>query len=199
MRARSAVAVILVGCAACGGGGGGGSGPPATGAVQITNSCSYVIDETYASPSTSSSWGIAQNADPIAPAGSFTLTGLAPGWWDFMAVSIGAYSPYFAYAWDNAISPGTTVYLDAADDDFTGSLNVSNGDVYSITQVYVSVYASGSWGPNQLSAPITPGATWLLYDVPPDLYDVMCVHSDGSSSTGTATVAPFSVTSIACN
>lgn len=202
MRASTVGLLLGVGVvAACsgGGGGGGGGGAPTTGAVRLNNWTGYTIHEMYAALSSSPDWGPVQNSSPIPSSGSFTLTNMPPGVWDFEAVSIGTYSPFFSYSWDNPLAAGETLFFDLNANYFTGSLSVYNGHAYSITQLYVAPTWASSWGPNQLSQAVAPGYSWLVYDADPDDYDVMCVHSNGDSSSGTWGVASFSVTSITCD
>jgi hypothetical protein len=57
--------------------------------LTVVNGSGFSVTELYVSPSTSGTWGPDQLAGTISPGGSFTLTGIPPGTWDFKAVSAG--------------------------------------------------------------------------------------------------------------
>jgi hypothetical protein len=97
------------------------------------------------------------------------------------------------------VGAGQTIQLTASDSNFSGSLKVTNGSPLAITGLYVAPAGYGSWGPNQLSNPIPSGYASLLFGIPPDFYDVMCVYSDATSSIGrNYGINSLSVTSITC-
>jgi hypothetical protein len=165
--------------------------------MSLLNVTPYTIHEVYATPNSSTGWGVQRNSSPIAPSYSFSVD-LAPGTWDAKAVSIGTASPFFAYGWDLPVVAGQTLELYAETVDFTGSVRVTNGSAYAITAVYMTPSDSTTWGPNQLAAPLASGASFLWYDVLPVSFDLRCDHSNGGSSTGTYSAASFSITSITC-
>lgn len=60
------------------------------------------------------------------------------------------------------------------------SLTVVNSTALHVTEVYVTAASSGSWGANQLSSSIPPGASRTISNIAPGRYDVRAVASDGS-------------------
>jgi hypothetical protein len=196
---RTLVGVVVAACVTVACGGGDDSSGPTSGAIRFVNQTSYPVHELYVAPSADSTWGSVQNDSPIWSYSSFTVTGLSPGYWDAMAVSVGSLSTYFAYAFDEYVDGGDLVELTAVDSHFTGSLKVTNGSgSYSLTGVYLVPSASPTWGANQLSIPIAIGATFHLLDVPPGNYDLRCVHSNGGSSEATYSISSFSARSVTC-
>ncbi|HEU4384381.1 MAG TPA: hypothetical protein VFR85_12905, partial [Anaeromyxobacteraceae bacterium] len=57
------------------------------GSLQVVNGTTYAIAELYVSPAGAGTWGPDQLASPIAPSGTFTLTGIAASSYDFMAIA----------------------------------------------------------------------------------------------------------------
>ncbi len=194
-RAVVVLASLVVAC------GGGNKAPPPTGYVQFTNLTSYMIDEFYAKPSASPDWGSAQNqSGPIAPSGTFLITGVPPGSWDFSAVSVILGTPYYAYAYGQPVVADGTLGLAFDNTDFSGSLSVKNGNnTYSINSLYVKRSSQLDWGTNQLSSGLAPGNSTWLDDWHADYYDVMCVYPVGDPWVVTgAYIASFSVTLVTC-
>jgi hypothetical protein len=60
------------------------------------------------------------------------------------------------------------------------SLTVVNSTTLSITGVYMSPASSGSWGLNQLTSSIVPGASRTIANISAGLYDLRAVANDGS-------------------
>ncbi len=172
---------------------------PTTGSVQLTNATSSTIGEVYVSPTSSPTWGPIQNGAPIAPAAVWTLNGVPPDSYDGMAVVVGTVSRYYAYEWNFPVTAGatyaTTVYSSA----FTGSLRVVNGATSSVTALYVAAPGAPGWGGNQLSASIPLSGTFVLSDIDPGAWDVMCVHDDTTTNTAHAVaIASLSNTTVNC-
>jgi hypothetical protein len=198
MKLVRVMALGLAVLAGCGGEDSSSPPPPTTGSIRLTNSTSFTIHEAYVAPAAASDWGPQQNTSPIASSASWTLTDIAPGVWDLMAVSIGSFSDYFAYGVDQVVTAGQTLALTAYTSNFSGSLDVTNGYSYPVTAIYVSPANASTWGSNHLSGSLAYGYTYQVYDIPPGVYDVMCVHSNGASSTGSHFIASFSVTDLTC-
>jgi hypothetical protein len=192
--------LLLVGC----GGGGSDPPPPPAGAIEIINATSSRnIDETYVAPTSSETWGPNRNGETtIPPSYSVIVGALTPGLWNVMAVSHDSYSTYYAHASDLNVLAGQMVPLSFGYGDFSGSLDVTNDSGYysiTITGLYVTPSWSGTWGPNQLSAPLGYTSMFQISNLPPDTYDVLCDFSDGSSSIYRSnSIASFSVRSIYC-
>ncbi|HEX9399441.1 MAG TPA: hypothetical protein VF912_04965 [Anaeromyxobacter sp.] len=47
---------------------------------------------------------------------------------------------------------------------------------------------AGSWGSNQLSSAIPPSGSFLVYNMPPDTYDVRCIWTPSGDASGTGYV-----------
>jgi hypothetical protein len=60
------------------------------------------------------------------------------------------------------------------------SLTVVNATMLSMTDVYISPASSGSWGLNQLTSSIVPGASRTIANISAGLYDLRAVANDGS-------------------
>jgi plastocyanin len=149
-----------------------------TGSVVVVNSYAFPIDELYVTPSSDTTWGPNQLTSPIPPGGSRTITGVPAGLIDLRAVaSDGAY----AESYDVPLGAGETfTWTLSAVTQPTGSVRVVNNYSYPITQLYVTLSTSSTWGPNQLSAPIPAGGSYTVTGVPVGLIDVRAVASDGA-------------------
>jgi hypothetical protein len=194
-------AVASLGCGSSGDSGGGGGGDPTatTGTLLFENASVAPVSYLYVSPTTASSWGSAQNGSPIVSGGSLTLSSIPPNTYDAMAVVVGTYSTYFAYAWGWALAAEQTYYLTAYSSSFSGSLKVINGNAsYSITGVYLTPTSSPTWGSNQIAASIPYGGSFDLQDIPAGSYDLKCVHSNAAYSTGTYSISSLSQGSVTC-
>lgn len=66
----------------------------------------------------------------------------------------------------------------------TGSMQVTNGsDSYSMTELYIALHGSSSWGPNQLSSNLAAGAAITFTNIAPGSYDVRSVWSSGTTAS----------------
>ncbi|HEU4384319.1 MAG TPA: hypothetical protein VFR85_12580 [Anaeromyxobacteraceae bacterium] len=160
----------------------------APGSLYVVNSTAYTITQLYVSPAGAGTWGQNQLISPISPSGSFTLTGIPVGTYDFRAVASDGIT--FWQTNSVAITAGgqsTWTLLPPA----VGSLNVVNNTSYSITELYVSLAGSGTWGPNQLVPPqsIAPSGTFTLTAIPVGTYDFLAVAADGFSYWLTTSVS----------
>lgn len=82
------LALSLAGCGG-GGDGGGGGGGPTTASLKVVNYSTKPIDRVYVSLSSSSSWGADQCSTTISSlGGTWTLTNITPGTYDFQAWSV---------------------------------------------------------------------------------------------------------------
>jgi hypothetical protein len=175
-----AVASLLL-VAACGGGGsdgGGGGGGGTTGSLQVVNSTTFTITQLFVSPASAGTWGPNQLTSAIAPSGTFTLTNIPVGTYDFKAVA----SDGTTYWQRNSVSitaGGLVTWTLLPPVPTTGSLQVVNNHCNPIGELYVSPASSGVWGANQLLSSITPGGSLTLTSIPVGLYDVKAVGTDG--------------------
>jgi hypothetical protein len=175
--------------------------PPPPGAIQLINASSYPIDEVYVTRSSSPTWGSNRTAGAIPTGFSLTVGGLTPGSWDAWAVSYGGEGAYFTFAWSLPVVSGETLDLSVGNSSYTGSLKVINGNAnYALTELYV-LPTVGDWSSNLLAdgGPIDASTSGVLDGLTPDDYDYECVHSDGFSQTGAATIGSHALTSITCN
>jgi hypothetical protein len=177
--------------------------PPPSGAIRAFNDSSlYVIDELYVAPSPAPPWGDNRTASTIPRTWSLTVDGLAPGYWDVMAVSYDAYSPYspyYTYTLDQLVVADTTLDVSMSDP-FTGSLDVTNGNgTHALIGLWVVPHGYGSWGQNWLTTSIGPGSYFLLTNLSPGSYDFQCEHDDIVYSSATVSIGSHATTSISCN
>jgi hypothetical protein len=175
--------------------------PPPPGAIQLLNGSAYPIDEVYVARSSSPTWGSNRTGSAILAGSSLTVSGLTPGSWDVAAVSYGGEGEYFTYAWYLPVVSGEILQTSVGDSSYTGSLKVTNGNAtFSLAELYV-VPTGAAWGWNLLAdtGPIVASTSGVLDGFAPDDYDYMCVHSDGFTQTGAATIGSHALTSIACN
>ncbi len=197
----SRVALLLflaAGLVACGGGST-KTTPPTTGSLSVTNNASATIHEVYVSPTTSTVWGSIQNTAAIAPGTTWTLGGLAPNSYDGKAVSVGAVGRYYAYTSNLPITAGTTYPTSISNSAFSGSIRVTNGPSSSITTLYVVPAGAASWGVDQLTADIPLSGVLTLNGVASGLWDLRCVHLDGTTNSAYAlSVSSLSYTGVTC-
>jgi plastocyanin len=119
---------------------------------------------------------------PIAAGGSYTVTSIPAGFYDFKAVA----SDGTTYWQTNGvtITAGGTynwTLLPAA----TGSLRVVNSSTYTVYYLYVVSSSNGcsygSWGSDQLGAnTILPGYSFTLTNISAGTYDFYATTSGGS-------------------
>jgi hypothetical protein len=60
---------------------------PTTGSLQVVNGTTSTIAQLVVSPASAGTWGPNQLASSIAPGGSFTITNIAVGTYDFKAIA----------------------------------------------------------------------------------------------------------------
>jgi uncharacterized repeat protein (TIGR02543 family) len=148
------------------------------GSLQVVNGTTYVIAELYASPAGVGAWGQDLLATQINPAGTYTLTSLPVGSYDFRAVA----SDGIAYWQTNAVAitnGGTFSWT--LPSPAMGSLSVTNHHCVEITELYVRPSSSPSGSPNQLASPIASGAGTFTLALPAGTYDVSAVGADGQT------------------
>lgn len=87
-------------------GGGGSSHAPTTFTFNVTNSSSYIVQEFYLSPSSSTTWGPNQFSSPLAPGNTRSITGVPcnVGAYDFYAYSSSS-GVTWPPAWDVTMPP----------------------------------------------------------------------------------------------
>jgi hypothetical protein len=154
--------------------------PPAVGALSTVNGTGYTITELYVSPAGAGTWGPNQLVSPIAPSGTFTLTGIPVGTYDFRAVA----SDGFSYWQTNAVSitAGGLVTWTLMPPN-VGSLSVVNNHCLALTELYLRPSSSPLWSPNQLTLPVAPTGSFTLTSIPVGTYDLSGVAIDGMTWT----------------
>jgi hypothetical protein len=171
----------LVLLAACSSGGGGDPAPtptPTTGALSVVNGSSYTISELYVSPASAATWGADQLSSSIAAGGSFTLTDIPPGTYDFRAVASDGTTFWQTDA--VVITAGTThTWTLLPAQPTTGELTVVNHHCVPIDELYVAPTSASVWGPNQLSGSVASGGSFTVSDIPAGQYDLAAVGADG--------------------
>jgi hypothetical protein len=182
LRATFIIGMFVL--AACSGGdGGGGDGnppPPTVGSLSVVNSTSYTITQLFVAPASSGTWGTDQLSSTIAPGGSFTLTDIPPGTYDFKAIA----SDGTTFWQTNSVgitAGGTFTWTLQPPAPAVGSVSVVNSTSFTITQLYVSPASAGTWGPDQLTSTIAPGGSFTLTNIPPGTYDFKGIASDGTT------------------
>jgi hypothetical protein len=195
--------LAALGIAACSSGGSSPPPPPPTGGISLYNNSGNVIDEVYVVPAPASGWpdfGAPRNVTAVNPGTTFTVSGLAPGLWWAQAINYGLESDFYAYGFDIPVVAGQTAQIVANYQNFTGSLVVTNGNsVYTLTGLYVVPPSSTTWGNNFITYPLAYGQYFHLFGMPPQSYDVRCVHSDGVATDGTYAITSFTVTYVTCS
>jgi hypothetical protein len=180
-RRRVLAVSALVLLAACSGGGGDAPPPPpppTTGSLYVVNSTSYTITQLYVSPASAGTWGPDQLSPSIAPSGSFTLTDIPPGTYDFKAVA----SDGTTFWQTNSVTitaGNTTTWTLLPPEPTTGALRMENYHCNPVDQLYVSPASSGSWGTDQLSGTVATNGNFTLTSIPAGEYDVKAVGMDG--------------------
>jgi len=150
----------------------------APGSLQVVNSTSFTVSALYLSPAGAGTWGPNTLTSPIAPAGTFTLGGLAAGTYDLRAVASDGTTAWQSNA-VTIVAGGQYTWTLLPPTPTVGALSVTNGTASSIAELYLSPAAATTWGPNRLTTQIAPGGTFTLADVPAGTYDVMAIASDG--------------------
>ena len=145
------------------------------GSLQVVNSTTFVIAELYASPAGAGAWGQDLLAAQINPTGTYTLTPLPVGSYDFRAVASDGISHWQTNT--VAITDGGTFSWTLLPPDM-GSLSVVNHHCIEITELYVRPSLSPSWSPNQLASPVGSGAGTFTLDLPAGTYDLSAVGAD---------------------
>lgn len=154
-----------------------------TGDLTLYNNTSLTINAFYLTPVSEPTWGPNRLGAPVPSGTSYTLTGILSGAYDAKATIIGAFSTYYAYAYDIPIYPWETTDLIAFNSDFSGSIQIVNDTAgFYIDGIYISPTGSGSWGPNQITSSIAPGSFVHFYDLSADSYDVRIVWNSGPDS-----------------
>lgn len=140
----------------------------------MLNSTALRVGQVYLTLPGAGVWGTNQLADTILPGESGTLSGIAPGRYDVLAVASDE-SRFMRYGVQLAEKGSFTWTLVSS----TGSLQITNDHASPITEVYVSSASSLRWGSNQLAAPIPVGDV-LTLDVAYGLRDLRLVAADGA-------------------
>jgi hypothetical protein len=189
-RLLAATALVLL--ASCGGGGstdpGGGGGGATTGSMRLVNSTTSTITQLFISPASAATWGPNQLASSVGPSGSFTVSSIPVGTYDFKAVASNGVTFWQAnsisitagglYTW--TVTPGAPT---------TGSLYVVNSTSYTISQLFVSPASAATWGANQLVSGIAAGGSFTLTSIPAGTYDFKAVASNGTTIWQTNSVS----------
>jgi hypothetical protein len=194
--------LAALGFAACSGGGGDPPPPSPTGAIAVSNASGHVIDEVYAVPPPASGWpdwGTPRNTSAVPSGGSFTVTGLAPGPWDLQVVSYGTTSVYYAWGFDLPVVANQTLPVVAELQDFTGSMIVTNGSVYTLDELYIVPSTYPDWANNWLTTPLGTDQSFHLTQLLPQTWDVRCVRQDGAVTVASYVVTSFAVTYVTCS
>jgi hypothetical protein len=157
------------------------------GSLQVVNGTTLVITELYASPAGGGAWGQDLLATQINPAGTYNLTPLPVGSYDFRAVA----SDGIAYWQANAvaITDGGT-FSWTLNPPAMGSLAVTNHHCVEITALYVRPSSSPNWSLNQLASPIASGAGTFTLSLPAGTYDVSAVGADTLTWASNGIVVP---------
>lgn len=154
-----------------------------TGDLTLYNYTSLPISAFYLTPVSAPTWGPNRLGAPVPSGANYTLTHIFAGAYDARAVIIGAFSTYYAYAYDVPIYRWETTDLVAFNSDFSGSIQIVNDTAgFYIDGIYISPTGSGSWGPNQITSSIAPGSFIHFYDLSADSYDVRIVWNSGPDS-----------------
>jgi hypothetical protein len=153
---------------------------PGTGSLQVVNSTSYTITELYRSPAGAGTWGTNLLVSSIAPAGTFTLTDVPVGSYDFRAVASDAIS-YWQTSSVSITDGGLFTWTLLPPE--VGSVMVVNNHCIALDQLYLRPPSSPTWSPNQLASPVAPGGTFTLTGLPVGTYDVSAGALDGLSWT----------------
>ncbi len=178
--------------ASCGGGGGGstnpGGGGATTGSMRLVNSSTSTITQLLISPASAATWGANQLTSSIVPSGTFTVSSIPVGTYDFKAVASDGVTFWQAnsisitagglYTW--TVTPGAPT---------TGSLYVVNSTSFTISQLFVSPASAATWGANQLTSAIAAGGNFTLINIPVGTYDFKAVASDGATLWQTNSVS----------
>jgi uncharacterized repeat protein (TIGR02543 family) len=151
---------------------------PATGSLLLVNGTAFTVAELRLSPAGAGTWGPNLLTSQIPPAGTFTLAGVAAGSYDLRAVASDGTTTWQASAVAITAGGQSTWTLTPPTPTF-GSLGVTNGTTLTISELYASPAAAGTWGPNLLTAQIAPGGAFTLADVPVGTYDFRAIASDG--------------------
>lgn len=65
----------------------------------------------------------------------------------------------------------------------TASVTVVNNTSLPLTEVYISLSTSSTWGANQITSSIPAGGSRTITSIPPGTYDLKAVAQDGSYAT----------------
>jgi hypothetical protein len=181
-------AAALLGFSGCGGGGGDSAyhppppPPSLAGTIELRNYSDVVIDGFYLSPVYQTLWGPDILAGLLYPGENLLVLDIGSGYYDAKITATGLYSEYCGYLYDFPVNAGENIRLDVYNSSFTGSLELRNDTLASIIGVYVVPADAPTWGVNQISSPIGPSGVLHLFDLDPDLYDVMIVWDIGPDS-----------------
>jgi hypothetical protein len=152
--------------------------PPTTASLTIVNNSGLTISAAYVAPTGTTTWGANQISAPIYAGGSRTITSIPPGTYDLKVVaSTGETAEEYAVSLTGGNTYTWTLTPPAPT---TASLAVTNNHTSSITQLYVVATTSSTWGPNQITSAIAPSGTFTLTSIPPGVYDLRAVASDGT-------------------
>lgn len=154
-----------------------------SGTLRLINGSTMTIDSFYLSPADRWSWGPNLLYTSLPSLASADILDITAGLYDARARVVGQYSEYSAYSYDIPIRERRIYDLYAYDSSFTGSLRIVNRSAgATMVAVYVVPAAATSWGANQLSAPVGPGASLHLYDIADGDYDIRIVWDTGPDS-----------------
>lgn len=160
---------------------GGGSRHDSQGSLEVVNNGTVAMTQLFVTPSASSTWGVDQLAPGVLlPGESLTLTRLFPGFYDVQA----HFSDHtLDEVFDVQVGDGLITVLDMANSG-TGTVSVFNNSTLAVTEVYLTLATSSTWGPNQAAGtPIAPGASLDLTGVAPGTYDLKVVFAGGTVAT----------------
>lgn len=149
---------------------------PAAGSVRLVNDYGYPCTELYVAPMSSPTWGPDFVTGSVPTGGTFTVMDVPAGSYKLRAVaSNGASAEQYSVP---VVAGNTFVWTVSAAP--SASLRVMNGSSYTISELYVSPSASGSWGPDQLAGTILPGGSFTLTDIPAGTFDFKAVSAGGT-------------------
>ncbi len=146
--------------------------PPA-GSVTVVNNYSYPLTELYVTPSTSPTWGANLLSAPIPVGGSITITDVPAGLIDLRVV---ASNGVYAEDYEVLLGAGENIVWTLS---VTASVTVVNGYISPITELYVALSSSPSWGANRLPAPIPVGGSYTVSGLASGTYDFNAVTTGG--------------------
>ncbi len=178
-----------------------GGVPVLGGAIVFRNETTHAIDRISVDPSPATLFH-ARNSAPIAPGATFTVDGLDPGAWDWLA-SIDAPVPgavFHDLGLGVSLVAGETVVVSLTDAEFRGLFQVTNGGAADVTAVTVYVtpslpFDSSAW----LTAPLAPGASAVVpIGLHEGSYDVQCDFAGGGTFRATYAIQPITLTQVNC-